>query len=281
MELGEKLKKARLEAGLSQRELCGDRITRNMLSQIENGSARPSMDTLAFLAAGTGKPISYFLEEDAVASPNLEAVRRGREALSERRPEAAMEALRAYKEPDEIFDAEYFFLLSRASYEAARDAAAEGRIPYARSLLARCRSAAAGGIYGGPVLEADILSAWLSRKETAFARDMEVLEGHFLADGGCLMLLLARSFLSRGAFHAARELLRAAPPSVERAILLGESHLREKSYAPAAENFLLAEKLAEAAGEPLTPIYEKLEICFRELEDYKMAYHYAAKQKIV
>ena len=34
MELGEKLRRARLEAGFSQRALCGDEITRNMLSQI-------------------------------------------------------------------------------------------------------------------------------------------------------------------------------------------------------------------------------------------------------
>ena len=50
MDLGEKLKKVRLDAGLSQRQVCGERITRNMLSQIENGSARPSMDTLRYLA---------------------------------------------------------------------------------------------------------------------------------------------------------------------------------------------------------------------------------------
>ena len=54
MELGEKLRKARLEAGLSQRQLCGEEITRNMLSLIENGSAKPSMKTLQYLAAGNG-----------------------------------------------------------------------------------------------------------------------------------------------------------------------------------------------------------------------------------
>ena len=50
MDLGQKLRQARLEAGLSQRQLCGEEITRNMLSQIENGTARHSMDTLRFLA---------------------------------------------------------------------------------------------------------------------------------------------------------------------------------------------------------------------------------------
>ena len=70
MELGKRLKEVRLALGLSQRELCGDEITRNMLSQIENGSAKPSMDTLKYLAARLGKPVSYFLEEETVTSPN-------------------------------------------------------------------------------------------------------------------------------------------------------------------------------------------------------------------
>ena len=34
MSLGEKLRQARMESGLSQRQLCGDEITRNMLSQM-------------------------------------------------------------------------------------------------------------------------------------------------------------------------------------------------------------------------------------------------------
>ena len=80
MELSQKLKQARLDAGLSQKALCGDRITRNMLSQIENGSARPSMDTLRYLAGQLGKPLSYFLEDDAVTSPNQELMVKARSA---------------------------------------------------------------------------------------------------------------------------------------------------------------------------------------------------------
>ena len=72
MTLGEKLRQARLSAGLSQRQLCGEQITRNMLSQIENGTANPSMATLQYLAQRLGKPIGYFLEDgtaDADFSP--------------------------------------------------------------------------------------------------------------------------------------------------------------------------------------------------------------------
>ena len=78
MDLAAKLKAARLEAGLSQRQLCGDVITRNMLSQIENGSARPSMATLQTLAQRLEKLVSYFPEEQAVVSPNLQIMTQAR-----------------------------------------------------------------------------------------------------------------------------------------------------------------------------------------------------------
>ena len=70
MELGQLLRQARLDAGMSQRELCGDRISRNMLSQIENGTARPSMDTLQILAARLHKTVGYFLEKGHPAMKN-------------------------------------------------------------------------------------------------------------------------------------------------------------------------------------------------------------------
>ena len=66
MELGEKLRQARLEAGLTQRQLCGDQITRNMLSLIENGAqvlhdrsvefAREYGIRVEVLSAFTGEP---------------------------------------------------------------------------------------------------------------------------------------------------------------------------------------------------------------------------------
>ena len=74
MDLGSKLLQARQEAGLSQRQLCEGIITRNMLSQIEHGTARPSMDTLLALAGRLNKPLSWFLDEDALRSPNQAVV---------------------------------------------------------------------------------------------------------------------------------------------------------------------------------------------------------------
>jgi transcriptional regulator with XRE-family HTH domain len=83
MELGEKLKQARLDAGLSQRQLCGEEITRNMLSLIENGAAKPSMKTLQYLAGRLGKSVGFFLEERETASPNQEVMESARRLYRE------------------------------------------------------------------------------------------------------------------------------------------------------------------------------------------------------
>ena len=63
MTMGEKIRLARVTAGLSQRQLCDGIVTRNMLSQIENGSANPSLPTLQALAQRLGQSVQYFLDE--------------------------------------------------------------------------------------------------------------------------------------------------------------------------------------------------------------------------
>ncbi len=110
MQLGEKLRNARLEAGLSQRQLCGEAITRNMLSQIENGSANPSMATLQYLAGRLGKPIGFFLQEETVLSPNPALLQQARQAYAQRQYSAVLEMADQYQGPDPLFDEEWHYL---------------------------------------------------------------------------------------------------------------------------------------------------------------------------
>ena len=64
MTLGEKIRQVRLERGLTQKQLAGDRITRNQLSQIENDLAQPSMRTLEYLAAGLGVDAGWLMTQE-------------------------------------------------------------------------------------------------------------------------------------------------------------------------------------------------------------------------
>ena len=60
-DLGKKLKEARLAKKMTQSEVVGNFITRNMLSQIESGAAMPSVKTLAYLAGVLDLPLSELM----------------------------------------------------------------------------------------------------------------------------------------------------------------------------------------------------------------------------
>ena len=64
MEIGEKIKSIRLSKRMTQSELAGDQITRNMLSLIENGSALPSLPTIMYLSERLGVPAGMFLARE-------------------------------------------------------------------------------------------------------------------------------------------------------------------------------------------------------------------------
>jgi len=55
--LGSRIKEERIRRGLTQEELSGEEITRNMLSRIENGEALPSLTTLCAIAEQMNLPV--------------------------------------------------------------------------------------------------------------------------------------------------------------------------------------------------------------------------------
>ena len=63
MNIGKKIKELRTEKLMTQSELAGAEITRNMLSRIENEAALPSLGTVLYLADRLGVPAGYLLSE--------------------------------------------------------------------------------------------------------------------------------------------------------------------------------------------------------------------------
>ncbi len=63
MSIGEKIKRLRTEKFMTQSELSGGVITRNMLSSIENGTALPSLATLKHISSKLNVPAGYLLAE--------------------------------------------------------------------------------------------------------------------------------------------------------------------------------------------------------------------------
>ena len=58
--IGSRIRELRQKKGLTQKELAGEQITRNMLSLIENGTSCPSVGTLMYLSEKLEVPVGYF-----------------------------------------------------------------------------------------------------------------------------------------------------------------------------------------------------------------------------
>lgn len=148
MELGARIRQARLDAGLSQRQLCGDGITRNMLSLIENGAASPSMGTLRYLAGRLNKPLRYFLEEDAPEEESLghswQLLYKARSAIDGERYEYARQLLEQVPEDAPELLRQKLLLLARLPGSSAAQLAA--RLPEMDGeLLLRAKGALESG----------------------------------------------------------------------------------------------------------------------------------------
>lgn len=239
MTMGQRILQARLEAGLSQRELAGEEITRNMLSSLEHDTANPSVATLRYLAARLGKPVGYFLGEDTQSEA------------------AAAFAAGDYRRCRSLLrGAEKQWLEPLALLREAEQAADAGRIPYARELLDQLEGLTSPLF--GPAL----------RRSAAILKNRCGTPCPIPDDGG--LLEAAKAALSDGRVSDAERYLRAIDdrgPNWER--LMGECLFRTRRYAEAKDHYHRCEDAVDVRG--------RLEVCYRELEDYKMAYFYAKK----
>ena len=64
MHIGEKIKRLRVAKLMTQSELVGGEITRNMLSRIENGAAQPSMATIKYIAERLNVSAGFLLADE-------------------------------------------------------------------------------------------------------------------------------------------------------------------------------------------------------------------------
>ena len=266
MSLGEKLRQARMESGLSQRQLCGDEITRNMLSQIEHDTARPSMSTLQYLAGRLGLPVSYFLEEETAVSANIRCMELAWLQLGAGDYDAALRQLEEYRSPDSVCDREHALLLSLLYLNLAEQSIANQKTVYARQLLERAA-------------ELELEHPWLpelkNRRMLLLGRLGEMPKQEEIPNVDDVLMLRADAALAAGDHRRAAQILDAAELRTQPlwCLLRGRAAMGAKEYAVAAEYL----KQAEHAF-PVETI-ALLESCFRELGDFRSAYDYACRAR--
>ena len=125
-QLGDRIRQARAEAGLSQAQLGAPHFTRAYVSAIELGKARPAMKSLEFLADKLGKPVSFFVADEEADRRRLERnsrLARANQLVAEGNAHEAIELLEPLlvdaKAPSERADLQRG--LGRALREAGRN----------------------------------------------------------------------------------------------------------------------------------------------------------------
>ena len=283
MTLGQKLRQTRLSKGLSQSQVAGDCVTRNMLSQIENDQASPSMRTLEHLAQALGVSVGWLLSDEQTDAA-MERMRRARTLFRERNFEGCL-ALFAQDEPG---DDETLLLRSSAAGELAGQLLLDEQISRAKELAALSLEWNRKSLYGtaqAQIMALDVLARAailencpdeaVERYRASYLEGQNAVRYHFT---------MARFHLQQEHIQAAeREIWSIAElPEESRAeylILRGRIAAKKEQY----ENAILYLKQAEEI-EGLPKILRRellmgLERCYKETEQYKLAYEYAAAQR--
>lgn len=155
IELGKRIKEARIAKKMTQSEVVGSFITRNMLSQIESGTANPSIKTLEYLAGVLGLPVMYLVNDEdessvlSICGPeNLTLLSCAKDAYKSGDYKTAIEKLTPFLGDDGgiLYD-ESAAILSRCYLALAKAASESGDTQSAIAHATRANELADIGVY--------------------------------------------------------------------------------------------------------------------------------------
>lgn len=288
MTLGQKIKAARLERGMTQKQVVGDYITRNMLSKIENDSATPSVRTLEYLARALGLPASYFLAEtkysDGSSADGLDDMRAAFKSGDYRLCLQLLE-----ERPVPATTDEGYLLFARASAALARQCFLSGDVTAAKEHADSADYYNREGLYYSAALDAEMSLLLCECSLLVSDEDFETNAKEFLR-AAADMPYMGRFLLDKASFLISQGQLDQAEALIEQEACTAPVHAPLRAYVQGRLSrargdyqgaVSILQRAEEQAGENkplLHAIYSELEHCYRELSDFKMAYHYAAKQ---
>ena len=162
MTIGEKIKALRIAKKMTQSAICGELITRNMLSRIENGAALPSLPTLKHLADKLGVSAGYFLDDtdDAFPYEKLALMPTIKNAYREQHYTTVLSLTAPLQKDDEIayLEASSFYYLAENAYQ-------KGALVTAEKLFLAAKESAKRSLYAADSLlkKSDYFLTLLSR----------------------------------------------------------------------------------------------------------------------
>ena len=285
MNVGEKIRNLRLEKLMTQADLAGDQITRNMLCTIERGAALPSLPTACYIAERLNVPVGYLLAEegDDFAYQKMAAMPNARHALLAGDHAGCIAILNANL--GDRFDDEIALIRAECEYHIAKEAFDNGRLRAAAAGFDRAIAAAKNTVYntGWIRTRAAVYFRYLSSLSPTLASDIledgEIEAAKSVGDEFC-SYLLAKEALDGGRDGEVRDYLARHDGSVFAARLAALSLMRAGSLREALdayERLLASDDLT--VGVLMYEIFDDMELCCRKNDDYKRAYEFGSSRR--
>ena len=287
MNIGERIRELRISKLMTQADLAGDHITRNMLSCIENGSANPSLSTIVYIAGRLGVPAGFLLAEqgDEMAYRKMSNLSNIKKAYTTGDVQSCRSlCLSGCPEPDD----EICLLLANCDTGIAVEEFWSGKLRSSCRFFDEALSYAEKTIYSTDAIEAEI---------RVYFRYMERISHTLysdLLDEEKVLCVKSNSQITR--YLDALDALDGDDTSIAERFIedtfedgensFFKAHLQNKMLI-ANKNYKQAQKvlqqLLQDSSTPLNKIelytvLEDLEICCRESDDYKSAYRYASEK---
>ena len=269
--LGEKIKRMRILRGLTQSELAADKITRNMLSSIENGAANPSLETLRYLAERLETQLAYLLSEDddLIFYEKKAVISKIYRAYEAKNFNACISLIEALSDSDD----ELNYLLASSYLELGKRDVANGALLSAENHLKKAKEHAEKTRINAHSIKAQIpmyLSVSKNIQSPLLEFDAPRYENS-LVDAvdfeffKYLTLDLSYSYQTP-----------ALASHIEAKILI-----KQRNYTEAAKRLIDAAEGLKNEGYNafcIFGIYSDLEYCYKQLYDFEKAYFYSSKK---
>ena len=280
MNVGKKIRELRVAKLMTQVDLAGTKITRNMLSCIENGSAQPSLSTILYIAERLNVPVGFLLAEegDEVIYQKITVLPNIKKAYaSEDWRGCRSLCLSACRAPDD----EIALLLAKCDAEIAVEEFRAGRLHSSCRYFDEAMLYATKTIYPTSALfaKAGVYFRMMQRVSPTLYSDVyeDAACGEYAWESPFVYYVRALEALDDGSPEKAKELLTRLPQDsfyaehIHIRLMMGEGRFSEAhdALSQLLERGTLPDEVA------LYSVLSELEICCKETDDFKGAYKYS------
>lgn len=280
MNIGEKIKDIRCAKMMTQQELSGEFITRNMLSRIENGFALPSIPTLMYIAERLGVPPGYLLADES-------------EEFHYRKKAGMPDIMSAYGAGDWSIcrdlcnnlggvDDEIRHIVLICLYNEAKELFDAGELRRSAELFDLFKRRASESIYPVQNLigESDTFLLCIATISTSLVADIETSNEPSplsLSDPFCRYFTQLLLYEDNDSIAQISELFRTEDGTVYAEHLSAKTKMKLGRFSEAYHTIKKLLSLEYDIPAPMLYfIFSDLELCCRELSDYRGAYEYSA-----